>query len=77
MLKMDWKLAKKFTKSSAMSSSLVALASPILNPVPTGCSTLDISHTLVPYSHCLGLKEKGRDVSSGIRKASELTIVHL
>jgi len=35
------KFKKKLTKSAAMSSSFVAVISPIENPVPTGCSTLD------------------------------------
>jgi hypothetical protein len=40
MPKMFSKFKKKLTKSSAMSSSFVAVISPIENPVPTGCSTL-------------------------------------
>lgn len=41
MPKMFSKFKKKLTKSAAMSSSFVAVISPIENPVPTGCSTLD------------------------------------
>ena len=47
MPKMFSKFKKKSTKSSAISSSVVAVTSPIEKPVPTGCSTLEGSQCIL------------------------------